>query len=111
MAARSNPSCVFGRRLKKLREQADIPQDKLGVMIGLDEGTASARMSRYEGGVHEPPYSLAQKIAELLHVPTAYLFCDDDDLAELILRYGKLTAKQRKELLRGLTQAEDTGED
>lgn len=79
-------------------------------MIGLDEGTASARMSRYENGVHEPPYSLAQKIAELLGVPTAYLFCDDDDLAEVILRYGKLSTKQRKELLQGLAQAKNAGE-
>lgn len=51
----SAPS-LFGRRLKEARFRADIPQDRLGVMIGLDEGSSSARMSRYETGIHELPF-------------------------------------------------------
>jgi len=47
---------LFGRRLREARLRAGIAQDKLGVMIGLDEGCSSARMSRYETGVHEPPW-------------------------------------------------------
>jgi transcriptional regulator with XRE-family HTH domain len=67
-----------------------IPQDKLGVQIGLDEGSSSARISRYETGEHEPPYTTAQSLAQALNVPVAYLYCDDDQLAELILLLGKL---------------------
>lgn len=66
------------------------PQDRLGVLIGLDEGSSSARMSRYESGRHEPPYRVALRIAEVLEVPVAYFYCDRDDLAELLCVAGKL---------------------
>lgn len=57
MTLKEQPN-LFGRRLREARQLADIPQDRLGVKIGLDEHTASARMSRYETGVHEPPSGL-----------------------------------------------------
>lgn len=78
---------VFSRRLKAARLHADIPQDRLGVMIGLDEGSSSARMSRYEAGVHEPPFKTIERIANVLKVPTAYFFCEDDRLAEIMYTY------------------------
>lgn len=53
-------------------------------MIGLDEGCSSARMSRYENGVHEPPFPIIESIAKLLKVPVAYFFCEDDRLAEIM---------------------------
>jgi len=84
---------VFGRRLKKVRTQLGVPQDKLGVLIGLDEGSSSARMSRYESGVHEPPYPTALNIAKALKIPVAYLYCDDDQLAELILLLATVKKK------------------
>ncbi|MFM0543708.1 helix-turn-helix transcriptional regulator [Paraburkholderia strydomiana] len=89
---------LFGRRLRGARRQADIPQDKLGVQIGLDEHTASARISRYETGVHEPPFEIAQKLAKALCVPTAYFYCEDDDLAELVLAWERLPRSERKHL-------------
>jgi transcriptional regulator with XRE-family HTH domain len=79
--------------------EADIPQDKLGVAIGLDETTASARISRYETGVHAAPYDLAASIARVLRVPTAFFFCDDDDLASLILLWAKLNRNEQRKLL------------
>lgn len=90
---------VFGKRLKSARQRLGIPQEKLGWAIGVDESAASARMSRYETGVHEPPYPLAQKLAEAMGLPVAYLYADDDDLAELILRWGKLDQAERKRLM------------
>lgn len=89
---------LFGRRLRGARRHADIPQDKLGVQIGLDEHTASARISRYETGVHEPPFEIARKLAEVLRVPAAYFYCDDEDLADLVLAWGRLTKSERKKL-------------
>ena len=50
-----------------------LPQDKLGVMIGLDEGSSSARISRYETGVHEPAFNIACKLAQALQVPQSTL--------------------------------------
>lgn len=90
---------IFGLRLRQARMEANIPQDKLGAAIGLDETTASARISRYETGVHAAPYTLAAKIAHALHVPTAFLFCDDDELARLILVWAKLNGSQKRKLL------------
>lgn len=77
---------IFGRRLKAARLRLGLAQDKLGVLVGLDEMTASARISRYENGVHEPPIKTALSIAASLGVPLAYLYCDDDRLADFILK-------------------------
>jgi transcriptional regulator with XRE-family HTH domain len=77
---------VFARRLRQARKVVGIAQDKLGVLIGLDEHTASARMSRYESGIHQPPIQTAQLIAAQLSVPLAYLYCDDDRMAHILLR-------------------------
>lgn len=98
MPRQSIPSSLFGRRLRDARSRAGIPQDKLGVSIGLDEGSSSARMSRYETGVHEPPYSIAQSLAKVLKVPVAYFYCDDDRLAEFLIHYQALDAGQRRKL-------------
>lgn len=87
----SSNRSVFGRRLREARLRAGIAQDRLGVMIGLDEGCSSARMSRYESGVHEPPFQLVKLIAKVLGVSTAYFYCDDDRLAEIIRIYSGLS--------------------
>lgn len=79
-------SHVFGRRLKAARQRLRLAQDKLGVLVGLDELTASARISRYENGIHEPPIKTAQLIAASIGVPLAYLYCEDDRLADFILK-------------------------
>ena len=72
-------------RIRQAREQRGLPQDRLGVLIGLDEGCSSARISRYETGKHEPAYEVSQSIARVLGVPTAFLYCDDDELAVWLL--------------------------
>lgn len=93
-----SPTTVFGRRLREARERCGIPQDRLGVLIGLDESTASARISRYETGAHEPPFATAERIAKELKVPVAYLYCSENDLAALILRWAGMTKLARKQL-------------
>lgn len=94
------PKSIFSRRLRDARLNAKIPQDKLGVMIGLDEGSSSARMSRYENGVHAPPFETVELIATALKLPPAYFYCPDDKLAELILNYHSLPTRKRDELLK-----------
>lgn len=86
-----------------------MPQDRLGWAIGLDEHTASARMSRYETGVHEPPYSLVKRLAEALLVPVAYFYADDDELAELIVRWGELGQVERAHLMNLVHKVTSTG--
>jgi transcriptional regulator with XRE-family HTH domain len=87
---------VFSRRLREARLRSGIAQDRLGVMIGLDEGCSSARMSRYENGVHEPPFPVIESIAHFLKVPVAYFFCDDDRLAEIMRIYSSENEKERQ---------------
>lgn len=109
---KSHPSSsLFGRRLREAREKAGIPQDKLGVMIGLDEGCSSARISRYETGVHQPPLDLSEKLAGALGVPVAYLYCREDVLAELLLVIGALPETRQRDLLQAInsTRLESEG--
>ena len=93
------PLTLFGRRLRAIRKARGYAQDRLGVLIGLDEGCASARMSRYENGVHEPPFSTVERIADTLSVPTAYFYCKEDELAELLVLSGQMGIANRTQLL------------
>lgn len=99
MPRQISPSTLFGRRLRAARNRAGIPQDKLGVMIGLDESSSSARMSRYETGIHEPPFATAQNLGQALNVPAAYFYCEDDKLAELLVQYGRFDSQRRQKVL------------
>lgn len=80
-----HPQTLFGQRLRTAREAAGIPQDRLGVMIGIDESCSSARISRYETGIHQPPYEIAEKLASALNLPAAYFYCRSDELCGLLL--------------------------
>ncbi len=68
-------------------------------MIGLDEGSSSARMSRYETGIHEPHFASAQSLGRVLKVPAAYFYCEDDLLAELLIQYEMFDGQRRRQVL------------
>ena len=91
----SSSKSLFGRRMREARLRRGIAQDRLGVMIGLDEGCSSARISRYENGVHEPPFQLVNQISKVLGVASAYFYCADDRLAEIIRIYSASPDKKR----------------
>lgn len=88
-------SNVVGRRMRARREALQWSQEKVGVLIGIDESSSRARISRYELGTHEPPVKTARQIAEVLGVPLAYLYCEDDEVAELLLALRKLKSTAR----------------
>jgi transcriptional regulator with XRE-family HTH domain len=92
----------FGRRLREARLEAGLPQDRLGVMIGIDEGSASTRISRYETGIHEPAYDTAENLAKVFGIPTAYFYCDDDKLAQVIFRWPRLSTAEKNRILKSL---------
>ena len=94
----SSPSHCFGVRLRQARERMGLPQDKLGVLIGLDEGCSSARISRYETGIHQPAFEIARNLAQVLGVCVTYFYCEDDWLADVVLRIGQFDAQQRTNL-------------
>lgn len=54
--------------LKEALLRTGISQQKLGILAGIDEATASARMNRYERGIPVPDFALACRLAEVLAV-------------------------------------------
>jgi transcriptional regulator with XRE-family HTH domain len=56
-------------------------------------------MSRYETGIHEPPIAIAEKIANALNVPLPYFYCDDEQLAEILLHYAAFNARKKTAIL------------
>ena len=88
------------RYLREARKRKGVPQDKLGVLIGMDESCSSARISRYETGIHEPQTATIGKIAVVLNVPLPYFFCDDDCMAEILIHCVTLDESQKIQLLR-----------
>lgn len=108
MQDKQAPSSIVGRRLRERREALGLAQEKVGVAIGLDESSARARISRYELGVHEPPYETVKMLAEVLRVPVTYMYCDDSDVACLLIALHALSNEDRAKrvclMLRELTQ-------
>ncbi|WP_370607115.1 helix-turn-helix transcriptional regulator [Pantoea ananatis] len=80
---------MLPHRLKEARFKAGLSQQKLGILAGIDEATASARMNQYERGIHTPDFALACKLAEVLNVPACYFYTVEDDLAEVVMGWFK----------------------
>ena len=94
----------WGSRLKQARLAAGLSQKMLGIEAGIDEFVASTRINRYELGVHRPDLLTVRKLAKALDVPVAFFFADEDDeLAELLLIYGKAKVRLRREALKLLS--------
>lgn len=55
-------------------------------------------MSRYESGIHEPPFSFAEAVAKVLGISAAFFYCADDRLAEIIHIYSSLSEAAREVL-------------
>lgn len=96
-------SNVFAMRLRLARKAKGLSQEKLGILAGIDESSASARMNQYERGKHVPDFLVASKIAEVLELPTAYFYVEDDALAE-ILQKSYLLDAEKKDLLLNFIQ-------
>ena len=69
---------LFSKRFKEARKAKQLTQEKLGILIGLDEFVASTRINRYEKGVHLPDLLTLERIAQVLQVSPAYFFADDE---------------------------------
>uniref|UniRef100_Q0HPT5 Transcriptional regulator, XRE family n=1 Tax=Shewanella sp. (strain MR-7) TaxID=60481 RepID=Q0HPT5_SHESR len=91
-------------RLKQARKQAGYTQMQLGVMIGMDEGSASGRMNHYEKGRHTPDIRTLKKMANALGVPLNYFFCEDDISAELSIQIDRLSPEKKQMLLQFINE-------
>jgi len=95
---------VFPKRLKEARLEAGLSQEKLGVLAGIDEMSSSARMNQYEKGKHEPDFSMVERIARVLNMPTAFFYAESDDEAKLLRRFHRLSAQARAELMQRIEE-------
>lgn len=87
-------------RLREARLRAGLSQKKLGVIAGIDEFAASARINQYERGKHAPDFATAERLAKALGVPVPYLYARERQLANWILAFLRLTPKRRLFILR-----------
>ena len=94
-----NNSNVFSMRLKIARKAKKLSQERLGILAGIDEASASARMNQYETGKYAPDLLMVTKIAEVLEVPVAYFYTENNLMAEIIMQLQFLTELQQKEVL------------
>lgn len=86
-------------RLKIARKAKKLSQERLGILAGIDEASASARMNQYETGKYAPDLLMVTKIAEVLEVPVAYFYTENNLMAEIIMQLQFLTELQQKEVL------------
>lgn len=74
------------KRLKEAREAAGMTQEHLSQMVGVEGINSRSRLSSYEVGRTEPPYSLVLKIARVLDYPEGYFYTMDDAFAASMLQ-------------------------
>jgi transcriptional regulator with XRE-family HTH domain len=90
---------TFGKRLKEARKLRGFSQERLGIEAGIEPATASARMSQYEKGVHQPGESIVKQIAAVMNLPVPYFYCEDDETAHLLQCFHNLNKDERKRVV------------
>ena len=100
-------SSTVAKRIKQARKLAGLSQQDLGTKAGIEESSASSRISQYERGVHAPDFETAERLAETLRIPLPFLYAADDALAAWILAFSKVSLSVRKEVIRKAGPAED----
>ena len=89
-------------RLKQARTAKGISQKQLGIQLGMEVGSASARMNQYEKGKHTPDYKTLKAMANELGVPVAYFFCESESTAELLCLRDKMSEDVKADLVKRL---------
>ncbi len=100
-------SSVVAKRIRQARELAGFSQQELGIKAGIDELSASSRISQYERGVHSPDFPTAERLAKALRVPAPFFYATDGTLAAWILAFSKVSPAARKEIARKAELPED----
>ena len=92
----------IAKRLKEARIRAGLSQKQLGIKAGIDAFSASPRINQYETGKHRPDFATARRLADVLGVPTPFLYAENDTMAEMLLLTGALSQRELKKLLKDL---------
>ena len=96
--APSAPRSVVAARLRQARQLRGLSQREVGVRMGLDKDTASARISRYESESMAVSLESLFKLARALDVPPAYLLATTPAMADAILSLGRESESQQGSL-------------
>ena len=91
---------LFARRLREARLRSGFTQMQLGVLAGVDEFSASARLNQYERGKHMPDVLTARNMAQVLNVPLCYFYADEDEHAQLLLFFQSASVRRRRLILK-----------
>lgn len=94
-----DPTTIFSQRLREARLEAGLSQKALGIRAELDPFVASARINRYERGVHIPDPVTAARLAHVLNVPVEYFYARSDRMARMIRAFDALSAPDQEKLL------------
>ena len=102
---------MFGKRLRILRENADINQEKLGKILGLSTST----IGMYEQGRRQPDNDTLIKVAEYFDVSIDYLLGNtdvkkyenpyDDELEQVLFSKAKELTDDEKKAVLGVINA------
>ncbi|MDB2386169.1 helix-turn-helix domain-containing protein [Shewanella sp.] len=92
-------------RLKQARTAMGISQKQLGIQLGMEPGTASARMNHYEKGKHTPDYATLKAMADELGVPVAYFFCESEKNAQVLCLLEQMSDEEKDILIEQLTKS------
>lgn len=76
-----------------------LSQRALGGLVSDDKASGSVRINRYEQQVNRADMDAAAALARALNVPLAFLFAEEDDQAELLLAFSKLSKTDRARVL------------
>ncbi len=90
---------IVAQRLKQARLRVGISQKQLGIRAGMDEFSASSRINQYERAKHMPGLQTLTRLADVLQLPVPYFYCQDAELADVILKFSALGRAQKRRLL------------
>lgn len=100
--ATAAPREVVAARLRQARELRGLSQREVGVRMGLDKDTASARISRYESSAMSISLEALFDLAEALEVPPAFLLASSAGMADAILALNGHGEHKQEQLARML---------
>ena len=92
----SREKLLFGKKLRQFRKLAKLNQIDLATELGYKDG--SSAISQIERGLKGMQQDKLLKLSEVLGVPTAVLFSQDeytDEQAKMILAFFKLIKQPR----------------
>ena len=103
-SATAAPREIVAARLRQARELRGLSQREVGVRMGLDKDTASARISRYESASMSISLEALFELAEALEVPPAFLLASTPGMADAILALGDQSDRQQDQLAKVLVE-------